>query len=332
MDYFLAPKQTNYSPQINALQTSLNNLQKRCDSLSNVIQTTNSNIQITNNNVSTLDKSIDSIKTQIGVIVNQITTLNTQLSATNANVSAITSQITTLNNQLNSLTSQLDEIVNQLALPVNTLTNGLIGYYPFNGTANDESPGENNGEIFGPIITSGHDSNYNSAYQFNDNYIEVKNTTSLNPTNQISIVSWVYLNQYLDNQNFISKANINSNEPYVSYSLKMGDPGTNTKAQFQVALKGIRTKVISKKDIQLNTWVFLVGVYNGTSLQIYINGTLDNTVNASGLITTYNTNVEFGRWSAGVPTQPQYLIGNLDDIRLYNRALTQTEITYLAGL
>ena len=329
---FSCTKQINYQPQLNSLQTSLNSLQQKCDSLSTVIQVTSSSIQTTNTNVTSLTQSIDSIKTQVSTINAQITTLNTELNSTNANVSAISSQITTLTSQLNSLTTQLNEVVSELALPSNTIATGLIGYYTFNGNANDESLYRNNGQIFGPTLTTGHEGNYDAAYQFNDNYIEINNTPSLNPTSQLSIAAWVYINQYLNNQNFVSKASVDSIEPYVSYSLKMGDPGTNSYAQFQVALNGIRTKVVSTMTVPLNTWVFLVGVYTGSSLQIYINGTLNNAVTTNGPITTYNTNVDFGRWSAGVPTQPQYLIGDLDDVRLYNRALTATEISYLATL
>ena len=181
-------------------------------------------------------------------------------------------------------------------------------------------------------MTSGHHDNYSSAYTFNSNYIEIKNTPSLNPTKGISIAAWIKLNEYVDNQNFVSKANINKEEPHVSYSLKMGDPGINTKVQFSVALNNLRHNVFSKQAIPLNEWVFLVGVYDGASLHIYINGKLDNSTKASGLISTFNTNVNMGRWSGDIANNPQYLQGSLDDVRMYNRALTQKEIEYLSGL
>jgi len=76
----------------------------------------------------------------------------------------------------------------------------------------------------------------------------------------------------------------------------------------------------------LNTWYHVAGVYNATtqSLDIYVNGILDNgklrgTVPSAQVL--QNVNVNIGRRPAGY-----YLAGVIDDIRIYNRALSQAEI------
>ena len=60
-------------------------------------------------------------------------------------------------------------------------TNGLVGWWPFNGNANDESANNNNGIINGPVLTTDRDGNANSAYDFNGttDFIEVADNVSL---------------------------------------------------------------------------------------------------------------------------------------------------------
>ena len=55
------------------------------------------------------------------------------------------------------------------------LKNGLVGYYPFNGNANDESGNRNNGSVIGASLTSDRNGNPNSAYFFNgrSDYISI---------------------------------------------------------------------------------------------------------------------------------------------------------------
>ena len=76
----------------------------------------------------------------------------------------------------------------------------------------------------------------------------------------------------------------------------------------------------------LNTWYHVAGVYNPATLtlDIYVNGKLDNgflrgTVPSSQVIP--NLNVNIGRRAAGY-----YFTGIIDDVRVFDRALSQTEI------
>jgi hypothetical protein len=64
-------------------------------------------------------------------------------------------------------------------------TNGLVGWWPFNGNANDESGNGNNGTVNGATLTADRFGNLNKAYSFDgvDNYIHVLNTPSLDIVN-----------------------------------------------------------------------------------------------------------------------------------------------------
>ena len=70
----------------------------------------------------------------------------------------------------------------------------------------------------------------------------------------------------------------------------------------------------------LNIWKHAAMTYDGTSVRLYINGSLVSTV--AGAHTTTNNPLEFGHWSVGA----EYWNGLIDEVRLYSRALTQTEI------
>jgi chromosome segregation ATPase len=128
-------KQTDYQPQIDALQSSANALIKRCDSLTNVLA--QSNKTILNLSTAILDltikqgntnSSIDSIKTRIARILTSVTSLNDQLSKvyskidslniqltqTNANITAIHAELALLNTQITQLTTQYTSLLAQL--------------------------------------------------------------------------------------------------------------------------------------------------------------------------------------------------------------------------
>jgi hypothetical protein len=208
---------------------------------------------------------------------------------------------------------------------------GLVGYWGFDGNANDQSLNGNNGTVNGASLTTDRFGNADKAYSFNgnSNYIQVANNSSLNPSATITVASWVYLNQYVDNQNFVSKT-FTDCIPLVSYSLKMGDPGKNTYVQLQLSINGVNQILQSTIEIPLNQWVLLTGTYDGQGMNLYINGVLNNSISVSGNISNYSTNLNFGRWSVGdLCNQPQHLNGELDDVGLWNRALTQEEITSL---
>ena len=79
-------------------------------------------------------------------------------------------------------------------IPSYVPTNGLVGYWPFNGNANDESGNGNNGTVNGAILTTDRNGNANSAYNFDGNNftrISVLDSPNLNLTNDFTISSWI---------------------------------------------------------------------------------------------------------------------------------------------
>ncbi len=73
-------------------------------------------------------------------------------------------------------------------LPSYVPTNGLAGYWGFNGTANDQSGNGNNGTVNSAILTTDRNGNADSAFSFNGNdFIEIAENPTLNFTTQFSL-------------------------------------------------------------------------------------------------------------------------------------------------
>ena len=73
-----------------------------------------------------------------------------------------------------------------------------------------------------------------------------------------------------------------------------------------------------------NTWTHLAATYDGTNERLYVNGTLAVTTAATGAITTSTGALRIG---ANTIWSDEAFQGLIDEVRVYNRALTQTELT-----
>ena len=209
-----------------------------------------------------------------------------------------------------------------------SLTNGLVGYWPFCGNANDDSGNGNNGTVNGATLSTDRFGNNNSAYNFDGNsFISVPSTTELCLQNQFTISLWARRN----NSTFmglISKGRDNGGEG-VSYhisGLENGaEVGINNDTGGCSSCNIGTTPYLSNN---FSSWNHYVGIWDGIRLKFYENGIMVSDVNGvlgdgNALLNT-NFPLLFGRWSLN-----NYLNGQLDDIGIWNRALTQQEITQL---
>lgn len=209
-------------------------------------------------------------------------------------------------------------------------TNGLVGYWGFNGNANDQSGNSNNGTVNGATLTTDRFGNSNGAYSFDgvNDYILVNNNASLCPI-VYSISAWVKPNGYYingqDEANYILGKGVDFNVGH--YSLHYNSFNRKARASINTVSNGLY--VDSNSNINLNDWVHLVSTWDGNTLKIYVNGILENSIYSPNNVQGVNSeNLYFGTM-AGNSTWPYWLNGKIDDIAIYNRALTQQEITNL---
>lgn len=169
----------------------------------------------------------------------------------------------------------------------------------------------------GPTWVAG---KYSNAVKFDgsNDYINLGNPAVLQMTGSMTVSAWIYATANpTDDGQIVAKSDESS-----GWQLKTSpDTGVHT-----FGIKAGGAQRYSATVRQLNTWYYVTGVYNATAktLDIYVNGVLNNgvligTIPASQ--TNASVNVNIGRRTNGY-----YFQGTIDDVRIYNRALTVAEI------
>ena len=206
-------------------------------------------------------------------------------------------------------------------------TNGLVGWWPFNGNANDESGNNNNGTVNGAILSADRFGNSNQAYNLNgvSDYIIIQNNSSLNVT-LWSISAWVNPNGYnTGNANYIVGKGDDSNQGH--YSLHFKSVSKKARPSSGFGSTGLYTD--SYSNININNWVHITGSWDGNTMKVYVNGVLeDSIINPNHIQGTNAQDLFFGTMAVN-NNFPYWLNGKIDDIGVWNRALTQQEVTDL---
>jgi hypothetical protein len=205
-------------------------------------------------------------------------------------------------------------------------SNGLVGWWPFNGNANDESGNGNNGTVNGATLTADRFGNNNGAYFFNGNgnYINLGNVTSLNFTSSFSMSCWIS-RQNLLNGNFARIIDKGIQGLSGGYSFDITP-------SFLLRKSGFSGFEYSQSAISENQWVHVLYVLDANTLnsKIYLDGVLETSTNITTLPTTTSTSFWIGGSSSTNNLPPNYWFkGSIDDLAFWNRALTQQEITNL---
>jgi len=211
-------------------------------------------------------------------------------------------------------------------LTVTISSQNLMAHYPFNGNANDESGNGNNGTVYGATLTADRFGNPNSAYEFDgtSNYIEVPDSNSLDITNEITIAAWVKpdISHPTEHQAIVSKYRSFGTEAYGLWAYTTGTDGPRFRVETPVIGDASTTDLLSTTD-----WSFVVGTYDGANAKLYINGVLKNTNSGSGLIPTNTLPLRIGAGNETSSLHP--FDGKIDDVHIYNRALTGPDLETL---
>jgi hypothetical protein len=223
-------------------------------------------------------------------------------------------------------------------LPSYVPTNGLVGWWPFNGNANDESGNNNNGTVNGATLSADRFGNAGKAYSFDgsSDYITT-NYAGVLGNGSRTICAWVKVQSISSFSTIVGYgSNTSANGGTDSYTCMLRNDGAGGIEGISLDIDGSR--ITKSSNVTSNTWHFYVWVFDNsisssiTDVKIYADGILQSNVAenyvpfpAAGIINTIqDENVHFGKTNSSY-----YLNGSLDDISIYNRALTQQEITGL---
>ncbi|KJU84815.1 LamG domain protein jellyroll fold domain protein, partial [Candidatus Magnetobacterium bavaricum] len=209
------------------------------------------------------------------------------------------------------------------------LTDGLVAYYPFNGNANDESGSGNgnNGVVHGATLTTDRFGNANKAYSFNNSYIEIADSNSLDiGTNSYTTVAWIKTNDVSTQGRIFSKG---ASGCEIGYMMRLDATTHSITIENSNTKGGCYIVLTSSTLIDDNKWHFVVAVVERSSgAKIYIDGKIDASTNkdTSGLSVANGLNAKIGM-SYINPMEP--FNGSIDDVRIYNRALSDAEVQQL---
>jgi len=209
----------------------------------------------------------------------------------------------------------------------------LLGYYPFNGNANDESGNGHNGIIFGATIANDRFGRCGSAFKFNGigDYIDLGNSTALNPVNGMTLTAWINVAGGAGTlRNVLSRWGSADRLPIKERSYSLG-VNTNNRAYFIISRDGTDPGGVVRIDDpmppELNTWYFYVATWDGSTMRLYRNGVEVASDFQPGMYLSPNleTTISATRGRIDDPVLAVF-DGTIDDVRIYKRALSNQEI------
>jgi iron-sulfur cluster repair protein YtfE (RIC family) len=271
-------------------------------------------------------QALDALKSQVTLLQNQlaqnltkISELTTLLGQQGVDIGKILAEIAELKKSTEEIKKSLEEL---LSGGSTVPTNGLVAWYPFNGNANDESGNGFNGTVNGATLTTNRLETANSAYAFNgSNGHIIANGNQRFVSPQMTTSAWVLFNQLSSNglQYLVLG---NATNAAWAYSYRSQNNSSNL-------LKNQGCGLIVNHDwaftFSPNKWYHVVYVISNTAISSYVNGVFISSQPSA----PFNTNCSSYILNIGLDVfgQKEYLNGKMDDIAIWDRALTADEIS-----
>jgi glucose/arabinose dehydrogenase/PKD repeat protein len=194
-----------------------------------------------------------------------------------------------------------------------------VAAYSFNegsGTSVADASGNGNGGAIGTAswTTQG---KFGNALSFNGTSakVTVADSASLHLTSGMTLEAWV-------NPSAVTSAwrdvIVKGDDDYYLMA-------TSTPSSLPVGagfFGGVKARAFGTSPLALNTWTYLATTYDGANLKLYVNGVLVATTAKTGAIQTSANPLQFG----GDSIYGQYFSGLIDEVRVYNSALTQGQV------
>ena len=226
-------------------------------------------------------------------------------------------------------------------------TDGLVAWYPFNGNAQDESGNGNHGKVIGATLCKDRKGNEDNAYNFDgiNDYIRIEDNDQMNPVS-FTVSCWYYGTKSFSGAGtnvLVVKSFTKHVAPFYQWILLVGgDEYTNTKGKYRdgnflfgvSAMAAGNSQVsIDKKNV-ISLWNQIVGVVDLTleNSRLYMNGILktENKIKYTGF-NAFPTDIYIAK-HGNLDELRHYTPGHIDDVRIYNKALSANQIKSLYEL
>ena len=219
-------------------------------------------------------------------------------------------------------------------------TQGLVAYYPFDGNARDASGNGHHGSVRGAVPTADRHGNTAGAYAFDgrDDVVVVPNGPDFNDQPAFTLSLWAALNDpYSESFGGNGVTGLLAKGANFDYQYGLGAGNREPRhdlfaVAWQSAGGGVTNAVGDLNLVRDGAWRSIVGVVSAEVSKLYVDGTLIATSEASTgrrWNTSGNADVTIG----GIIQQggTGFFSGKIDEVRIYNRALSDAEVAALAG-
>ena len=208
---------------------------------------------------------------------------------------------------------------------------GLTGWYPMDGNANDYSGGNQNASSvntyplpfnYGSVSNSSTGSMYVAKFSSSGSPVDMGNSINLQPLGQLSITAWINASKLQSGKPQIVSNNGTSGQQGYNFSINNG------KLSFIVRQLGYgwaSCEASGTSNMDDGRSHFVSGVYNGTGISVYIDGALQSSSTCNSGPINYSIN--------SVGLIGAHLNGTINNVQIYSSALSEANISalYLKG-
>jgi hypothetical protein len=200
-----------------------------------------------------------------------------------------------------------------------------VAYWEFDegsGTVANDLAGTNPGTVYGAKWVDGR---IGGALRFNgvDDYVDCGNAQVLAPE-KMTVTFWMFMEGKTSYQYILGKAKDMGLEQ--DYAFSTGGDG---KLKFAFGEKTKAVSVLSKGQMALGQWVYVTATRDGATACLYLNGQLENSATYSFAVTNKGQSLRIGSIGLPEPEWAGFFKGMIDDVRIYDKALSAEEIQEL---
>lgn len=220
-------------------------------------------------------------------------------------------------------------LVQEFKYIASDISRGLVAYYAFDklssGSTVDSANPNSAVAVYGASLTEGYKA---KALTFNgtSDYVDLGNPDISSGKSEMAISIWIkptVLNS--SDGRFISKASgVQESEHYWMISTVNRD-----QLRFRLKTDGVTTTLIAANEkIEPDMWNHIVANYDGEKMSLYLNSVLIGEKEKQGSVSTSS---DVLATIGSNPTQTNFFNGAIDEVRVYNRALTEADIIELGN-